>query len=268
MPANLLIPVARQLLNIYNVHYGTTNLNVSAASGVLKSFLVTGLTPSTEYTFTVSASDITGNAAANNPITLTASTTANMNTECTGSLSEASQGAFSIGYNYSFVTTGTDVKITFELLDDKAGVEAYLWKQTPFSETRMALVSGKIFTLTIQNQIIGSTITYACKFAFAGGMAVTKYLSYEVGNTCSITGLEPSQDVKQFVFPNPVQDVLTLQLSGEQNRITLLDALGHTIVENVVPSSYKLDMNAYKTGIYFLRIENKYGIQNVKVIKN
>ena len=49
----------------------------------------------------------------------------------------------------------------------------------------MTNVSGKIFTKTINGQTVGSTIKYACKFAFEGGLAVTKYFSYVVGDNCS-----------------------------------------------------------------------------------
>jgi hypothetical protein len=166
------------------------------------------------------------------------------------------------------VTTGTDVKITFELLDNKNGVDAYLWKQVPFGETRMTLVSGKIFTLTIPNQTVGSTITYACKFAFEGGMAVTKYFSYVVGNDCSITSIGNVSELKQSFFPNPVQNLLHMQLMDANNRIILSDILGNRLLDRMVHSSYSLDMSVYPTGIYFIRIENKHGIQNIKVIKN
>ncbi len=253
---------------IYTINYDTKTLSVSAASGVLKSFMVNGLTPNTNFTFTVSASDLTGNTAVNNPITLNASTTDNLNTECSGSDFEASQGVFSVGYNYSFVTTGTDVKITFELLDNKNGVDAYLWKQIPFGETRMTLVSGKIFTLTIPNQTIGSTITYACKFAFEGGMAVTKYFSYVVGNDCSITSIGNVSEFDQSFFPNPVQNLLHMQLMDDNNRIILTNILGNRMFDGMVPSAYSLDMSSFPTGIYFIRVENKHGIQNVKVVKN
>jgi hypothetical protein len=152
------------------------------------------------------------------------------------------------------------------LLDDKSGVVAYLWKQTPFAETSMTNVSGKIFTSTVSNQTVGSIITYACKFAFAGGLAVTKYLSYTVGNAC-LVGLESSPELKQRVYPNPVQSLLHFQLPDEQNKIALTDMAGYELLNNVVSSSKTLDMSVFKPGIYVLRIENKHGVQYIKVIK-
>ncbi len=253
---------------VYNVAYGTNSSSTSNASGVQKSFLITALSPNTNYTFTVSASDLIGNVAVNSPIVLNATTTANTNTECAGTGSEAlpGNGSFSVGYKYAFQTIGNDVTVTFELLDDKADVIAYLWKQSPFGETPMTKVSGKIFTKTITGQTIGSTINYACKFAFAGGLAVTKYLSYVVGNTCSL-GVETASELNQFCYPNPAEDFVQLQLLDDQNQITLTDILGRKLIEEMVRSSHKIDMSAFKSGIYFLKINNSFGIQNLKIIK-
>ena len=170
---------------VYDVVYGSKTASVSANSGVEKSISIAALTPGTEYNFSVTAKDLAGNEADNNPIVLSATTLADTNTECKGSTSIAQQGSFNIGYNYEFQTNGTDVTFIFELLDTKNGVIAYLWKENPFTETAMTNVSGNKFTKTITGQTVGATISYACKFAFEGGLAVTKYFSYVVGNNCS-----------------------------------------------------------------------------------
>ena len=251
---------------VYNVAYGANTSSTSGGSGVQKSFLITALTPNTNYSFSISASDLAGNVAVNNPIVLNATTAANTNTECAGTASDASQGAFTVGYKYAFETIGTDVKITFELLDDKSGVIAYLWKQTPFSEVSMTNVSGKIFTKTITGQTVGSTISYAVKFAFAGGLSVTKYFSYVVGNSCTL-GVETASGLKQIFYPNPVKNLFYLQLLDEQNRIVLTDMLGRKILEEVVKASHTLDMSAFKTGVYILKVENSRGVQNLKIVK-
>ena len=249
----------------YNVTYGGNSANTFGTSGVQKSLVINNLTQNTNYTFNVSATDATGNPASNNPIVLTAKTTAVL--QCDGTATEATQGAFSTGYKYSFETLGTDVKINFELLDtNKAGVVAYLWKQSPFSETQMSNVSGNIFTKTITGQTIGSTINYACKFAFAGGLSITKYISYVVGSSCSL-GVETVSELKQFCYPNPVDNVLQLQLLDIQNKITLTDVLGRKLIQRVVSSSHKMDMSAFKPGIYFLKINNSVGTETMKIIK-
>lgn len=251
----------------YTVDYGSGSNSTSFTSGVQNSVIIQGLAPNTSYSFAVSARDASGNAYLNNPIILKATTTENTTTECAGTSSDASQNSFSVGYKYSFQTTDTDVKITFELLDkDKVGVVAYLWKQTPFSELQMSNVSGNIFTKTITGQTIGSTINYAVKFAYAGGLSVTKYFSYVVGSNCTL-GTQVPLELTQFFYPNPVENKLNLQLLDDTNHIVLTNILGQKLVEDTVKSSHSLDLSTFKSGIYFLKVENSHGIQNLKILK-
>lgn len=250
----------------YNVTYGTGGTaSTFSPTGVQKSLIIYNLSQNTDYAFSVSATDATGNTSVNSPIVLGAKTTAFL--QCAGTASEASQGSFSVGYNYAFETIGTDVKITFEMLDtDKSGVIAYLWNQSPFSESPMTNVSGKIFTKTITGQTNGSTINYAVKFAYAGGLSVTKYFSYVVGNSCSL-GVENASELKQFIYPNPVGEILYLQLLDDQNQIILTNISGQKLLEDVVKSSHNLDMSFYKSGLYFLTAKNSNGTQKIKIIK-
>lgn len=171
---------------IYEITYGSTTLTTSGSSGVEKSYKVTGLIAETAYTFSILAKDAANNTASNSPITVNATTTANTNTECAGSTTEAAEGSFSSGYNYSFTTSGTDVTVTFELLDTKTGLIAYLFDKTSgFMEHAMSNSSGQIFSYTLTGQTIGVAKTFACKFAFAGGLAITKDFTYTVGNSCT-----------------------------------------------------------------------------------
>lgn len=67
-----------------------------------------------------------------------------------------------------------------------------------FTEYQMTNVSGNMFTYTITNQTIGSVINYVVKFAYAGGLSVTNYISYTVGENCSL-GIE-SPNTFEFSF--------------------------------------------------------------------
>ncbi|MEI7501747.1 MAG: T9SS type A sorting domain-containing protein [Paludibacter sp.] len=172
----------------YEITSGTHTVSTTGTSGVQKSYIISGLTPSTAYSFSIVAKDASGNVATINPIVIDATTLVGVaNTECNGAETQSVDGsAFTLGYNYTFATVGTDVTVTFECLDTKDGLVAYLWNRTSgFSETSMTKTSGQIFTKTLTGQTPGATITVACKFAFAGGMSVTKDFTYTVGNSCT-----------------------------------------------------------------------------------
>jgi len=60
----------------YTITYGTTTLTTTGTSGTQKSYIVSGLSGSTSYSFSIAAKDAAGNVAANNPIVVPAVTTA------------------------------------------------------------------------------------------------------------------------------------------------------------------------------------------------
>jgi len=104
----------------------------------------------------------------------------------TGSSTENTPGqgsAFTNGYDYSFSTEGTSVTISFTEKENYSGLVAYLWNQTNgFVETQMT-VSGHTASITLTDQTPGNTLTFSCKFAFSGGMSVTKQFTYTVENS-------------------------------------------------------------------------------------
>ncbi|MEL1222367.1 MAG: hypothetical protein VW277_02635, partial [Candidatus Neomarinimicrobiota bacterium] len=75
-----------------------------------------------------------------------------------GQLSSSQQGSFDIGFKYSFTTSGNDVIMEFEFLDNKSDLIAYAWKESPFTETQMNKVSENNFSLTLKDQNIGETL--------------------------------------------------------------------------------------------------------------
>lgn len=235
---------------LYNVNYGTTNLSFTSVSGVEKSAVIPDLAPNTNYTFTITATDLSGNSSSN-ALVLSATTAAYLG--CSGTDIESQQGTFSTGYTYTFETIGTDVKITFEMLDTApTGVIAYLWKQSPFSEVQMTHVSGNKFTKTITGQTIGSTINYAVKFAFAGGLAVTKYFPYLVGNNCDLSTETPLK-VNDFTFKNPAKEVLALHSENPITKIEIYNITG-VLVKSSTEISDKMDISNLSSGIYILTV--------------
>ncbi|MEX0595657.1 MAG: T9SS type A sorting domain-containing protein, partial [Candidatus Paceibacterota bacterium] len=236
---------------VYTITYGGNTISLANASGVQKSVVIPNLAPNTTYNFTVSASDLAGNASANNPITITSSTLATLG--CSGNDTAAQQGTFSAGYNYSFETIGTSVKITFQLLDtDKVGVVAFLWRQSPFTEYPMTNVAGNSYTYTITGQTIGATISYAVKFAYAGGLSVTNYFNYVVGNNC-ILEVADIEDINQFSFQNPVVDYLNITSRVAIDQVEIYSMLGHLMTKTKTDFN-QINIQNLPAGVYLVAV--------------
>jgi len=253
---------------LYTANYNNKNNTITGNSGTQKSLLIANLTAETAYTFYVNASDLTGNEAANNSIELNVTTQADVSTSCAGNSSESQQGSFSLGYTYDFKTSGTDVTFTFELLDtDKSGVIAFLWKESPFSEIQMDQVSGNKFSKTVSGFTNGETISYGCKFAFAGGLAVTKYFTYKVGENCALNIENEIFDASIQLFPNPTTNLI--KISSDRNPITKIEiytTVGKKVLESNNTFS-KVNLNTLANGIYILKIYSENLTSFKKIIK-
>lgn len=253
---------------VYDVTYGNNTESVNGDSGVQKSFIINGLQTETLYSLSISAKDLSGNEALNNAINLQATTLANTNSDCSGTASEAFDGSFSVGYTYEFITNGADVTISFELLDtDKTGVVAYLWNQSPFSEVQMNNAGGKKFTKTVSGLTAGQTINYACKFAFAGGLAVTKYLSYKVGDNC-VLGIDDhllSQSLN--LYPNPVKNILNIDFKEiKLTKIEIYSVIGKKM-KQFTSNLHKVNVDDLSSGLYLIQVTSDKGSYTTKFIK-
>jgi beta-glucanase (GH16 family) len=248
---------------VYGVTYGSNSTSAAGNSGVQKSVVISGLNPTTNYSFSVSASDLSGNNAANNSITLNATTLGVIG--CNGNSSAAQQGSFNTGYNYSFETIGTNsVKVTFELLDtDKIGLVAYLWRQSPFSEVQMTNVSGRTFSYTLTGQTPGSTISYAVKFAYANGMSVTQYFQYVVGNNCNLGLDEISRN--EIKFKNPAHLNLEFDQNLNINNLKIYSLLGQKMMD-IDNCSALVDISNLSKGIYLMIISVEDQIYKEKLV--
>ena len=53
------------------------------------------------------------------------------------------------------------------------------------SRDKMDHVTGTTFSKTLVGLTVGQSISYAVKFTYAGGLVVTKYMNYIVGDDCN-----------------------------------------------------------------------------------
>jgi endoglucanase Acf2 len=189
---------------------------------------------------------------------------------CSETANESQQGSFSTGFTAVFETVGTNVNITFELLDtNRSGVIAYLWQQNPFGETQMDNVGGLKFKKTLGGLNSGETITYACKFAFAGGLAVTKYISYEVDSSCgSLSIVDESLDTQIVMYPNPVNNKLFIKSQSEDLiKVEIYSVFGN-LVESTTKNLNEINIEDLSSGLYLIKIYTLEGSILKKLIKN
>jgi len=157
------------------------------------------------------------------------------NNECGGWATDASEGTFTLGYNYSFKTSGTDVTFTCECLDTKSGLVAYAWTYNPnFAEIGMTLVSGQKFTKTFTGQTIGATFSVACKFAFAGGLAVTKTYTYTVGSDCGVSSDTQAPTAFTATAGNLATDAVELLLNATDDSGVISYSISYGNIPTVV----------------------------------
>jgi beta-glucanase (GH16 family) len=288
---------------VFSVTQNNNTETFIGTSGVETTATVDGLTPNTTYEFTIGIKDQSGNISSEiKTITVTTSEEIE-NTACSGESDTATQGSFEVGYTYLFKTDGTNVIIEFELLGDKQGLNAYLWKESPFTETSMSNVEGQRFRAVLADQTYGESLSYACKFAFQNGLAVTEYITYNVGDDCSGNVDDPDDDadgisndndqcpntptgssVDEFgceievsnkinYYPNPTDGLVVFNIVGEDQGVyaSVFDIRGkrmyfqyHTIGSS---RQTELDLSNLSRGIYFVQIDGETLHKKVKIIK-
>jgi len=173
---------------------------------------------------------------------------------CSETGSSAQQGNFSTGYEANFETVGNNVTISFTLLDtDKVGVVAYLWQESPFTEYQMTQESGLTFTKTFGGLTIGEEITFACKFAFAGGLAVTQYIDYEVGEDCITSSLSNTWEDRISLSPNPTSDMLYISGLPRETKASIYSSLGQEMYSTSMTDA--ISVRQLSPGIYYISLE-------------
>lgn len=201
--------------------------------------------------------------------TYTISFSVDTNTPCEGNSTDSQQGTFTTGYNYSFETLGNgDVRITFELLDDVEGIVGFLWEESPFSESAMTNTSGGIYTKDVSGKTNGEVISFGCKFAWAGGFGITKYFSYTVGDTCSLS-IRDFEIEGLKIYPNPSKDRWNISTIDQSIlAIDIYNVLGRKVL-SIKPNalSASIDASSLPSGVYLSTITTQKGTASKQLIK-
>ena len=221
-----------------------------------------------DFPITAKATDSEGLSSTSEAVNISVEYPGGASGTCEYFSDEAQQGTFDEGYRLTLSTeNGSTVNITAELLDQKNAVVAYVWNHTDgFAEYQMEQTGERAFSYTMRGCTPGSTLRLAVKFAFEGGMAVTKIFDYEVGQTCtSYIGELPEEEVS--IHPNPAESELHLSLPLGISHVWIWSGDGTLVLEQDVDTQATIDASAWSKGIYFIRIENPRGFYVDKLIK-
>jgi hypothetical protein len=90
--------------------------------------------------------------------------------------------------------------------------------------------------------------------------------------TFSLRSMENGSELKITVSPNPTKDVLRVDLSGKSSldgvQISLYNLSGAMLMQQKdVAKTTTLNMSAYSSGVYILRVTYADKIHHVKVVK-
>jgi hypothetical protein len=86
--------------------------------------------------------------------------------------------------------------------------------------------------------------------------------------TPGFLGLPATRQQAILIAPNPVHDILKIQAPDVSLEAISVSDINGRIVMKANPSQRQLDLSAFSTGIYFLRIDSPAGTLTRKIIKN
>ena len=77
-------------------------------------------------------------------------------------------------------------------------------------------------------------------------------------SNCAVTSTHTITSKQLNVYPNPVTDLLTIEIEGSTAAVSVYDAIGHLLYNRVINSVNKtIDMSGFRNGIYFVKIADQ-----------
>jgi hypothetical protein len=105
---------------------------------------------------------------------------------------------------------------------------------------------------------------------YCGGVGLIKYSSIE--NLVNAADLQISEIIPYTIFPNPVQEKVSIKFSEEQKgKMTIFDLQGKELLQaeqEVLSEIWDLNLSSLQSGIYFLQLQLKNGeIRTERLVK-
>jgi len=90
----------------------------------------------------------------------------------------------------------------------------------------------------------------------------------ERGTVSIITGVEETADAVIHIYPNPVQDVLHINLSGKTGELQVFDISGKCLLqEQITGNENSVDVSCLEIGLYIVRLKYEKQIFTRKIVK-
>jgi len=147
-------------------------------------------------------------------------------------------------------TIGNDVEVGFSIAPEEAG-------------TLVPANDGKSVVVTWSNEYKGQAVLTATPIAECNNGSGS--LDIEVKNSTDVN----EYNLNAAIYPNPTDGNVTIKAEGMQ-RLTVVNELGQVVYDaEVNGDSATLNMSAFGTGVFMVRIyaENGVGVKRVTVIR-
>jgi hypothetical protein len=188
---------------------------------------------------------------------------------------EASEGTFAGAYTVKCETVNGMAVVTASFTGDYVGFAGpWLFNETEgFAEVGMTDNGDDTYSYTFSNYAVGSEIKFRVKIAFAGGLAVTKYITYVVGAECGGSSTVVSEIATASnitVFPNPATSVWNVSTPYENASIRIWDITGRLMGRyNTEGGNAQIDATSYSAGRYIMQVVSSTGVvSTVNLLKH
>ena len=129
---------------------------------------------------------------------------------------------------------------------------------------------GVVSQQPMQYSILGVTITTEGDGFQTMTYTTPPFISYTYRNT-PVLGTATFEAFQAVLFPNPVQDKLTIQLSGSLSNDTIARVLsisGQQITQSTLSSAtYVMDVSTLSNGLYFIEITTGKRTETLRFVK-
>ena len=88
------------------------------------------------------------------------------------------------------------------------------------------------------------------------------FLTYD--NQCEHTSVAEVSENNVSLYPNPTDGIVNIESTGTMT-ISVMNMLGQKVIETTATDNANIDLSAFESGIYMVRIETENGIKTEKV---